>query len=479
MCICRYLIVALGVDDVLILMESMRQSRHIQPTASLSEHIKHVMAEAGLSTLVTSLTDMIAFLLGGRAALPAVQYFSSFAAYAYAVIYPTLSDLRSVSPARFPIYVSLSLSLPPFMNFYSFHSLSYLHHICTIPQANGDVVRLVFHFILDACNRALHILTWTCCVPNRLWTMVVTFFLACMVLVERQKRKQFDMTVAPANNAGLSKLSGRISASFARFMMRLPVRITILVATFALAGLAASRVRYVPGGLPLGDLASRNSVLERQQEIMFSTFGKMRGPRVYVCFDKPSESQFGLAVPYVQNQMLDATYALANTSFMSDLQSKGGETFDRNFVSGLIEYAAKRNRTDACDETLFGTSQTCDGVFVDSGNPVVPARQFVALAASFLKENLRLVSQVSLSGVAANGTITGEVELKAICLPTYADPVGENFDKRPELFKNVVDFEDVLRQRYIDKTGEDGLFLYGRRITIYEHDYRYGVSVWN
>lgn len=49
-----YLIVAIGVDDILIFLESLRASRANNPNASVEEHIMSIMDEAGLSTAVRS-----------------------------------------------------------------------------------------------------------------------------------------------------------------------------------------------------------------------------------------------------------------------------------------------------------------------------------------------------------------------------------------------------------------------------------------
>ena len=384
---CRFLIVALGVDDVLILTESMRECRHVQPDAEVHEHVRQVMGEAGLSTLVASLTDMFAFLLGGQTPLPAVQMFGNFAALT---------------------------------------------------------------------------VVW-------LWMMIVSFFLGCMVLVERRKRSQHNMSEVPANGVGISHLTTRVSSGIGRFLMRWPVRMIVLALTLVFAGLSASRIPKVEGGLPLSDLGSRNSVLEKQEEIRYKTFGRMRGVRIFVCFDKPSDG-IGLGAANVQNQMLDGWKAMTRNDFISNLQSQGGTTPNGNFLTNLIEYSANRNQTQACDQTLLGSQESCDGAIVESDNAVVPGSSFANVTESFLQANQRLAAQVSLSGVARNGTVVDDVGIRAVCLPTYAKAIGNDFGKRLDIFRDVLSFEDTIRSRYKEKTGEDGLFVYGRRLTIFEHD---------
>lgn len=68
-----------GVDDAILLMETMRQVSFNDDTLDAVERIRAVTADAGLSIVTTTLTDLMAFFLGSLTILPALEWFCFFA----------------------------------------------------------------------------------------------------------------------------------------------------------------------------------------------------------------------------------------------------------------------------------------------------------------------------------------------------------------------------------------------------------------
>ncbi len=63
--IMMYLILGVGIDDMFVLVQCLENIRAERPDLSVEEKIGLTMRTAGLSITVTSLTDFIAFGLGG------------------------------------------------------------------------------------------------------------------------------------------------------------------------------------------------------------------------------------------------------------------------------------------------------------------------------------------------------------------------------------------------------------------------------
>lgn len=73
-----FLLVGLGVDDTFIIMgQFKRTNRRLLP----EERISLAMSRAGSSIFVTSLTDLVAFLLALTSSIPALQQFGIYASF--------------------------------------------------------------------------------------------------------------------------------------------------------------------------------------------------------------------------------------------------------------------------------------------------------------------------------------------------------------------------------------------------------------
>lgn len=82
-----FIILGLGVDDIFVIMAALRKVQAEHSELSLTEKIGRTMQKAGASITVTSLTDIIAFLVGGTTVLPSLRSFCVFAALCILMTY--------------------------------------------------------------------------------------------------------------------------------------------------------------------------------------------------------------------------------------------------------------------------------------------------------------------------------------------------------------------------------------------------------
>ena len=68
-----FLILSIGVDDCYILLAGLRQSN---PSLPVTERIAETMSRSAASITVTSVTDILCFVIGYWSNLPAVSLFS-------------------------------------------------------------------------------------------------------------------------------------------------------------------------------------------------------------------------------------------------------------------------------------------------------------------------------------------------------------------------------------------------------------------
>ncbi|CRK87719.1 CLUMA_CG001509, isoform A [Clunio marinus] len=82
-----FIILGLGVDDIFVIMAAMRKVKSESPEMKLTERIGKTLEKAGASITITSLTDIIAFLVGGTTVLPSLKSFCIFAALSILMTY--------------------------------------------------------------------------------------------------------------------------------------------------------------------------------------------------------------------------------------------------------------------------------------------------------------------------------------------------------------------------------------------------------
>lgn len=82
-----FIIMGLGVDDIFVIMSAFRKIKGEHSNLKLSEKIAKTMEKAGASITITSLTDIIAFLVGGTTVLPSLKSFCIFAAMCILMTY--------------------------------------------------------------------------------------------------------------------------------------------------------------------------------------------------------------------------------------------------------------------------------------------------------------------------------------------------------------------------------------------------------
>lgn len=82
-----FIIMGLGVDDIFVIMSALRKIKSESGHLKLSEKIGRTLEKAGASITITSLTDIIAFLVGGTTVLPSLKSFCIFAAICILMTY--------------------------------------------------------------------------------------------------------------------------------------------------------------------------------------------------------------------------------------------------------------------------------------------------------------------------------------------------------------------------------------------------------
>lgn len=82
-----FIIMGLGVDDIFVIMSALRKIKSESKDLKLSEKIGKTLEKAGASITITSLTDIIAFLVGGTTVLPSLKSFCIFAAVCILMTY--------------------------------------------------------------------------------------------------------------------------------------------------------------------------------------------------------------------------------------------------------------------------------------------------------------------------------------------------------------------------------------------------------
>ena len=74
-----FLLLGLGVDDAFVLVSEFQRASKMNPSASVEERIGLAMKSGGMSVLITSATDALAFMVGSATVLPALSWFCMFA----------------------------------------------------------------------------------------------------------------------------------------------------------------------------------------------------------------------------------------------------------------------------------------------------------------------------------------------------------------------------------------------------------------
>ena len=82
-----FLLLALGIDDMFVIMQAYNNLSDEEINQDLPTRIGHTMKNAGASILVTSVTDMVAFGIGALTTIPALRSFCIFASVGIATVF--------------------------------------------------------------------------------------------------------------------------------------------------------------------------------------------------------------------------------------------------------------------------------------------------------------------------------------------------------------------------------------------------------
>lgn len=219
-----YILAAVGVDDAILIMETTRQARvQLQDVSSSTEELMaYVMQESGLSVITTSVTDLLAFMLGSLSILPAIRWFCYFAAVTLSWLMVLYLTIFVPVTAMFERRVTRKLK-------------EQQQHAKLSDPENGQ--------------RA----------------------------ADAIKKEEVD-----ANSLG-SRYAEKISR---HFIMRFDVRICVICIAIALTILFGVQSTTIERGLPLANLALEGSYVRDFNTVRRRTFGAELGPQVGLCFKK-------------------------------------------------------------------------------------------------------------------------------------------------------------------------------------------------
>lgn len=89
-----FLVLAVGVDNIFIMVHAMRRTTSLNPQQSVEARVAATMAEVGPSILLSALSETVAFGIGGLAKMPAIRCVSRGAVPA-----TPLPALRALPPS--------------------------------------------------------------------------------------------------------------------------------------------------------------------------------------------------------------------------------------------------------------------------------------------------------------------------------------------------------------------------------------------
>ena len=82
-----FLLLALGIDDMFVIMQSLNNLSEEERNCDLPTRIGHTLKNAGSSILVTSITDMAAFAIGSLTIIPALKSFCIYASVGIVTVF--------------------------------------------------------------------------------------------------------------------------------------------------------------------------------------------------------------------------------------------------------------------------------------------------------------------------------------------------------------------------------------------------------
>ncbi|WAR23982.1 PTHD3-like protein [Mya arenaria] len=82
-----FMLLGIGVDDMFVIMESLRQLSPQERSLPVEERVGLMLKHAGVSITVTSVTDIVAFAIGGSTVIPSLSTFCLYAAIGVFALY--------------------------------------------------------------------------------------------------------------------------------------------------------------------------------------------------------------------------------------------------------------------------------------------------------------------------------------------------------------------------------------------------------
>jgi len=82
-----FLLLGIGIDDMFVIVQSWDTLTETEKGGTLQEKFGKTLSHSGVAITITSLTDVLAFAIGGTTVLPALQSFCLYASVGIVAIY--------------------------------------------------------------------------------------------------------------------------------------------------------------------------------------------------------------------------------------------------------------------------------------------------------------------------------------------------------------------------------------------------------
>jgi len=319
-----FIVVAIGVDDMLVLFQTLEMVKRTYPELPLEEKFQKTLKDAGISITITSLTNMLAFILGMFTVIPAIEYFSVYAAL---TIF-----------ADFLLQLSFFLSCMVLVEMHEERSKTahFCSYICPGPKLDKLPVTALKTLEPKAVKISFNEISF------HTW---IDYF-----------RKPFWV------------------------VMPIPLRIGVLVVTLLAVIMSLVFVGDLKEGLPLQDLAADDSYVQDYYDLNDRTFQTQIAEDMVKMYFKGVDQ----TDPSVQFQMLQAKDTILRRSEYATLtSSEGGLSPDLTWLHQMVGFALQNNLTTAPCASLLAADK-CANTYVPL--LLIPQENFYPILDAFLEQ---------------------------------------------------------------------------------------------
>lgn len=370
-----FILNGIGLDVIFILVKGLDELDYHQPGLSLEQRFQRLMETAGLSVLVVSITNVVAFGLGAITEIPAIHWFCIYATMCVTANFIVLSVLFLA------IFVLSERRM----------AANRLDCLCCITSSR-PLVKL-------APSKS------TGSDPGAAPTTqeVITTGVAAPTAAAPASHSDIASRALKAHRNPIRRF---IADWYTPFLLRWPVRIAVLAIFFGFLGVSIVGIFKVEQGQPLEDLCPDGSYVIPFQAIKKATFNQQIGDNSHIFFRGIDQS-----APASQAAMFQALNLTLHTPYVNASVS----AFEDNWLLAFIPWVEAAHpevalTADGCfNPYAEATIQAESGLLAGLVPPAtisgcVPQDRFTALLVAWLNTPAGSQNFDHLV-LAANGTI--------------------------------------------------------------------------